>query len=261
MRLPAMIRSLTAVVAAAAAMMAGAAAHAQSGSLEPLYNRLNSLEQQVLTLTNRVEQLDYQVRELNSRVDLLARDVDFRFSELGSPGSGSAPTAAGGGAAPPPRLSTPALDGAPQGAAATTAPTLPSGTGTPSTGTAEAEFQAIRTMLDSRDYASADTALRAFIAAHPAHPLASSAFFWLGEIYYDRVDYQRAAETYAAGYANYPSGYKAADTLLKLGLSLLALNRPVDACATLNQLRAGFPSAPINIQQRADAARASAGCS
>jgi len=111
-----------------------------------------------------------------------------------------------------------------------------------------------------RAYTFRPQRLRNFIATYPAHPLASSAFYWLGEIYYDRADYQRAAETYAAGYANYPTGYKAADTLLKLGLSLLALNRTADACTTLNQLRVGFPSAPINIQQRADAARASAGC-
>jgi tol-pal system protein YbgF len=115
-------------------------------------------------------------------------------------------------------------------------------------------------MLDNREYAAADAALRSFIGAHPTHPLSSSAFFWLGEIYFDRGDYQRAAETYAAGFANYPTGYKAADTLLKLGLSLIQLGRPADACTTLNQLRTAFPNAPMNIQERAAQARATAGC-
>jgi len=278
------VAALVAAGVGAAAALAPAAAQ-DSAALTLILNRINELEGQVVNLTNRVEQLDYQVRELNSRVDLLSRDVDFRFSELGSPGSGSSGSS-GGASAPPPRLETPTLDsssgtlpgpltttpGSTQGATTgVTPPTIsggsPGNTGSAgstsaasATGTAEAEFQAIRAMLDNRDFASADAALRNFIGANPNHPLSSSAFFWLGEIYFDRADYQRAAETYAAGFANYPTGYKAADTLLKLGLSLVQLGRPSDACTTFNQLRNAFPNAPINIQQRADQARISAGC-
>ena len=139
-----------------------------------------------------------------------------------------------------------------------TPPALASGT--TATGTAEAEFQQIRTLLDNRDYAAADSSLRAFIAAHPAHPLASSAFFWLGEIYYDRADYQRAAETYAAGYANYPTGYKAADTLLKLGMTLRRLGQNQEACATFGELDRRFPDANPRLRERAGQERQAAGC-
>ena len=237
-----------------------------SGALALVLDRLNALESQMLTLTNRVEQLDYQVRELNSRVELLSRDVDFRFSELGSPGSGASSSSGPSSTGTPPaplRLETPVTNG--NNTASTTGATPPalasgSGSGTVSAGTPEAEFQAIRAMLDNRDFANADAALRNFIGANANHPLSSSAFFWLGEIYFDRADYQRAAETYAAGFANYPTGYKAADTLLKLSLSLIEIGRAPDACATLSKLRTEFPSAPINIQQRADQARISAGC-
>ncbi|MGF1625993.1 MAG: tol-pal system protein YbgF [Alphaproteobacteria bacterium] len=252
------------VTALVVAGIAGPAAAQESAALTLVLNRINDLESQMLNLTNRVEQLDYQVRELNSRVDLLSRDVDFRFSELGASGSGSTGSS-GGASAPPPRLETPLLDsgsltGSQSSATGVTPPVISGGTASTAAGTPEAEFQMIRTMLDNRDFAGADSALRTFIGAHPNHPLSSSAFFWLGEIYFDRGDYQRAAETYAAGFANYPSGYKAADTLLKLGLSLVQLGRPSDACTTFNQLRNAFPNAPINIQQRADQARISAGC-
>ena len=240
-----------------------------SGAMTMVLGRITDLENQLLSLTNRIEQLDYQVRELSSRVDLLSRDVDFRFSELGAPSSGastSGSTGGGGGSTaptPPLQLQSPTLDGGNQGSVTGVTPPQISGgstTAAATAGTPEAEFQTIRGMLDSRDYPAADAALRKFIGDHPNHPLASSAFFWLGEIYYERADYQRAAETYAAGFANYPSGYKAADTLLKLSLSLIELGRPSDGCTTLNQLRTAFPNAPINIQQRADQARASAGC-
>lgn len=256
---------LPAAVAAGFVWLAAAAPAAaqDAGAMTLILTRLNDLEAQMLNLTNRVEQLDYQVRELSSRVDLLSRDVDFRFSELGSPGSGASTSSQSPVQAPQqlPQLETPRLDSStlvPQGEA--TGVTPPTISGGAVAGTPEAEFQAIRTMLDNREFAAADAALRSFIGAHPNHPLSSSAFFWLGEIYFDRGDHQRAAETYAAGFANYPTGYKAADTLLKLGLSLIELGRPGDACTTLNQLRAAFPNAPINIQQRADQARFSAGC-
>ncbi|MEZ5668385.1 MAG: tol-pal system protein YbgF [Alphaproteobacteria bacterium] len=253
---------IPALAAGIALTFAAPAAAQDSGAVALVLDRLNALETQMLALTNRVEQLDYQVRELNSRVELLSRDVDFRFSELGG-----APSGVTGGSSPapqtpqtPPRLETPAL-GTTGSTTGVTPPTLSNGTGgSAAPGTPEAEFQAIRAMLDNRDYANADAALRTFISANPNHPLSSSAFFWLGEIYYDRADYQRAAETYAAGFANYPAGYKAADTLLKLSLALIELGRAPDACATLNKLRSDFPSAPINVQQRADQARISAGC-
>lgn len=239
-----------------------------SGAMTMILGRITELENQMLNLTNRIEQLDYQVRELSSRVDLLSRDVDFRFSELGAPSTGAATTGGGASTAPtPPRLETPTLDSGIQGGSATgvTPPQISSGgstaAATAGAGTPEAEFQSIRALLDARDYPAADAALRKFIGDYPNHPLASSAFFWLGEIYFERADYQRAAETYAAGFANYPNGYKAADTLLKLSLSLIELGRTSDGCTTLNQLRNAFPNAPINIQQRADQARASAGCS
>jgi tol-pal system protein YbgF len=253
--------------------VAAPAAAQDPGAMTLILNRLNDLEAQMLSLTNRVEQLDYQVRELNSRVDLLARDVDFRFSELGGTSTGAASSGTSSSGTLPqletPILESPTLDSgtlATQGTTTgVTPPAITGGSadgtgGVAAAGTPEAEFQTIRTMLDNREFAAADAALRNFIGQHPNHPLSSSAFFWLGEIYFDRADYQRAAETYAAGFANYPTGYKAADTLLKLGMSLVQLGRPNDACTTFNQLRTAFPNAPINIQQRADQARFSAGC-
>src|SRR5690606_30251574 len=143
------------------------AAAQDAGAMTLILNRLNDLETQMLSLTNRVEQLDYQVRELSSRVELLARDVDFRFSELGGSGSSGSSGSSGGTVQPTPpvpQLETPRLDSSPlpQGAATgVTPPTIRSGTATTGAvaGTPEAEFQAIRAMLDNREYAASDAAL------------------------------------------------------------------------------------------------------
>ncbi len=242
--------------AAVVAVMGAAGASAQDSNIGLLYDKLTTLEAQMSDLTNRVERLEYSVGQLTQRLEALARDVDFRFNELGG-SSGSSGAVSPSLTAPQP----PGNNGGGNsvGSSDVAAPSQTASLNIPN-GEAEQQFQFIRQLLDAGDYPTADASLRRFIEQYPTHPLASSAFFWLGEIYYDQRDYMRAAETYAAGLSNYPQGYKAPDTLLKLALALTELGRASDACAALNQLQTAYPTAPFNIQQRAITARATAGC-
>ncbi|MEK7327533.1 MAG: tetratricopeptide repeat protein, partial [Chloroflexota bacterium] len=50
------------------------------------------------------------------------------------------------------------------------------------------------------------------------------------------------------GYKGYPKGSKAPDNLLKLGMSLAALNRQGEACTTFTRLAKEFPDAPSNLK-------------
>ena len=234
----------------AATMATGAVA--QDSNIGILYDKLGALESQMSDLTNRVERLEYSVNQLTQRLEALARDVDFRFNELGGSGGSS-------GAVSPSLTAPQPPSGNDVGNNTVAAPSQTASLNVPN-GEAEQQFQFIRQLLDAGDYATADASLRRFIEQFPTHPLASSAFFWLGEIYFEQRDYMRAAETYAAGLSNYPQGYKAPDTLLKLALVLTELGRPADACNALNQLQTAYPTAPFNIQQRASTARAAAGC-
>ncbi|HXQ66585.1 MAG TPA: tol-pal system protein YbgF, partial [Alphaproteobacteria bacterium] len=58
----------------------------------------------------------------------------------------------------------------------------------------------------------------------------------------------------------YPKGTKAPDTLLKLGMSLVQLNRKKDACVLFTELDQRYPAAPTNVKQAVQRERQRAGC-
>ncbi|MBF0168636.1 MAG: tol-pal system protein YbgF [Alphaproteobacteria bacterium] len=91
-------------------------------------------------------------------------------------------------------------------------------------------------LLRGGDYDGAEKAFSGFIQANPKDALAGNAQYWLGETYYVRGDHQKAAVAFAEGYQKYPNSSKAADNLLKLGLSLDALGQKKEACTSYARL-------------------------
>jgi len=118
-------------------------------------------------------------------------------------------------------------------------------------GDPQAQYKHAFGLLRQADYAAAEEALRAFVEAHPEHDLAGNAKYWLGETYYVRNDYERAAVTFAEGFRNYPESNKAPDNLLKLGMSLARIDRVDDACGIFAELLDRYPDSARNIIQRA----------
>ncbi len=110
------------------------------------------------------------------------------------------------------------------------------------------------------DYPGAEEALRSFVQRYPNDPLAGNAEYWLGETYYVRKDYNNAAATFAEGYRKYPQSGKAADNLLKLGMSLGNVGQKKEACLTFSQLAHDFPKASGNITERANQEKQRLGC-
>lgn len=115
-------------------------------------------------------------------------------------------------------------------------------------------------LLRQADYAKAEQALRAFVEAHPEHELAGNAKYWLGETYYVRGNFSQAAVTFAEGFQTYPDSNKAPDNLLKLGMSLAAIDRTQDACGIFAELLSRYPEAARNILQRAQREQRRLGC-
>jgi tol-pal system protein YbgF len=116
-------------------------------------------------------------------------------------------------------------------------------------GTPDEQYKYVFGFLRENNYDKAEPALKAFIATYAANPLASSASYWLGEIYYLRQDYGRAAQTFFDGYKKSPQGPKAASSLLKLGMSLSHIDKREDACVTFAQLEQKFPDASSNTKK------------
>ena len=78
-----------------------------------------------------------------------------------------------------------------------------------------------------RDYRSAEAAFKSFLTRHSDDQLAGNAQYWLGQTYFARRKYKRAASAFLIGYKKYAKGTKASDSLMKLAVSLS------NACASV----------------------------
>jgi tol-pal system protein YbgF len=114
--------------------------------------------------------------------------------------------------------------------------------------------------LMQRDYEKAEAAFREFVSSFPSDPLAGNAQYWIGESYYQRGRYKDAADAFLKGYKSYRSNQKAADSLLKLGMSLAALGQKDAACSSFDELKTKYPAAEDDVRQTAASERQKAGC-
>jgi tol-pal system protein YbgF len=243
-----------------------------AGTAVNLELRLDQLETQMRNLTGSLEEANYSIDQLKSRLDKLVSDIDQRFSQLEHPGAPGAPPpgplaantapAPGAGANPATPPSQPGNLVAPGGAqtASRTPAAPPSTGGTLPTGSAQEQYNYAFGKLREADYPAAEQALRAFVQRYPNDALAGNAQYWLGETYYVRKDYNNAAATFAEGYRKYPQSGKAADNLLKLGMSLGNIGQKKEACLTFNQLAHDFPKASSNITERVAQEKQRLGC-
>jgi tol-pal system protein YbgF len=243
-------------------------------------------EEDLRALTGRVEELGYQVSRLSERVDKLAADMEYRLAQgaaVGEPPGASPPLMPppGPAAAPAPEAA-PAPGPAPGEVYPERQPrplgTMPAGEagmppgppaagpsnggGTvPDLGTPRQQYAQAYDLLRQGRYDQAEGAFSAFLAQHPQDPLAENARYWLGETFYARGNYARAAEVFVEGYQASKTGPKAPDTLLKLGMSLSAMGKQKEACATYKELARAFPEAPAAVKEKAAQEGRRAGCS
>ncbi len=115
-------------------------------------------------------------------------------------------------------------------------------------------------LLRQAKYDDAAAALQAFIDEHPDDKLAPNARYWLGETYYVRSEFVRAAEVFFEGYRLSPTASKAPDTLLKLGMALGNLGKKVEACAAFGKLADEFPTASASVRNTLERERLRYGC-
>ena len=105
-------------------------------------------------------------------------------------------------------------------------------------------------MLIQENFTEAEQFFNIFIGENPKDPLASNAYYWLGETFYVQKQFQKAAISFAKGYQQFPKGNKALDQLFKLALTFINLGKNEDACASFSKLDIEFPNAPKKIKSR-----------
>lgn len=121
-------------------------------------------------------------------------------------------------------------------------------------------YQKAFSLLRDKNYEEAEKYFRNFLSSFPDHNLVQNAKYWLGETYYVRDDFERAARLFAEGYQRFPEGSKAPDNLLKLGLSLGHMGNKTDACLTLAQIQRKFSRGAGAVLERAEQEMADMGC-
>jgi tol-pal system protein YbgF len=243
------------------------AAAAQS-EIARLTQRVTALEESLRTLTGQVESLSYTVQQL----------------QRGQAGGASGSSISGGLASPETqgiRASMPPSDAsrdaadtqsagaqvfAPTSTSAASAPQpgtlgtlrVPPGTSLP--GDEKAQLDAAMNVLYRGDYAGGAQALQSFVEQNPKSPYVSEAQYWLGEANYTQKAYREAATAYLTVVTKYPKSDKAPQSMVKLGMSLIAAGQKKDGCTTLGQVREMFPKANPSVLNMARMERERSGC-
>ncbi|MEO1160365.1 MAG: tol-pal system protein YbgF, partial [Pseudomonadota bacterium] len=101
-------------------------------------------------------------------------------------------------------------------------------------------FKQAQSSYRSRDFSGAVSGFRTFVTRHRQHELADDAQFLLGEAYYAQGNWKQAAQTYLAGYQNFPKSDKRGSNLLKLGMALNKLGQKKQACSTFAEVNKKF---------------------
>ncbi len=226
-------------------------------------------------VTGRFEELDNKLRRIEGRIERLVADVDFRLSALErGPGqvSGTASAAAtGDGPTAEPATGQVVAGIEPDGPAgdgpSSSVETLglipadePAGGEPERALTPDERYKEAFAILEAGGFQEAYDALTRFLEIHPAHELAPNASYWRCETLYARKMFGEAARCYALNLRDFPGGRKAPDNMVKLGMTLIRLERSDEACRTFAQLEQTFPDPPLNIRRAAQQGQRQANC-
>lgn len=225
-------------------------------------NRLSDLEEALRAATGKIEELEHQNDQLKSQIENLQKDLELRITELAT--KPEIPSVAAEPVATPATTATTTKAAAPAAA----------GDGTRTIGTVKAtgkepaksatpqqEYDDAFALLRQNKYDDAINAFNAFLQKYPENDLSGNVYFWVGEAYYVQENFEKASLQYARGFQNFPKGNKAADSLLKLALSLEKMSKKTEACTTLDKLSREFPNLKGTVRKKADESRKSLKCS
>ncbi|AYM59511.1 tol-pal system protein [Agrobacterium tumefaciens] len=104
-------------------------------------------------------------------------------------------------------------------------------------------YQAAYGHVLSGDYKLAEQGFQQYLQGYPKGTKAADASFWLGEAQYSQGKFNEAAKTFLNGHQTYGKSPKAPEMLMKLGMSLAALDNTETACATLREVPKRYPNA------------------
>jgi tol-pal system protein YbgF len=243
--------ALAAGLGIGAIVAAGGAAEAQQGvgSMTGMTARLSDLEAEVRRLTAMLEEVQNRQRLIAEEAARRFSDIEFRLTELeGGDVGGLQPV--------------PPLGGIGSGLGGGAAIGMAQGTDVGTVAPRDTQLAAVsvaeqgdldRAAADVQQgrYDQAEDRLRRFLRDYPASPLTGDAWYWLGESQLVRGATGEAARSYLSGYNADRRGARAPHNLYGLGVSLGRLGQINEACLTLREVGAQFPSAPDGLVAKA----------
>ena len=126
-------------------------------------------------------------------------------------------------------------------------------------GAGASQFDSSMNLLARAQYNEAKASFRAYADANPDDAdLSAQAIYWVGDISYVQHDYPNAARAFAEQIKKYPQSARGADSMLKLGQSLLAMGQNKEGCTTLGALKSKYPKASASTLAAATTARKTA---
>ena len=246
--------------------------------------RINQLETELRALTGQIEQQGFDIRKLQEEITTLkSQPQEATMTQMGRP-MGTNPLSeslygqqqSNGviNQPPPENMSAMNHQQVAQPTAATPQAAGQLGTLTqPQTAAGKAPYttasvsdnptevyEAAFSMVRDGYYDQAESGLTDFLTRFPEHTLAPNARYWLGETYYVRKEYPKAARVFADAYQKSPKGAKGPDNLLKLGLSLAGMGKTQDACVALKQLQTEYSGTANPVIDRAGKEMATLNC-
>lgn len=251
----------------AAQMQSGSGAGANEERLIEIENELRTLTGKIEQHENTIQQLQKTISEMQGRTVAAVSSDNQRPVPSGNSGDGfdselygSAPVAN----TPPLNMANP---DAPAPANAPTAGKLGQLQQNTVNGVIQAsptdpvnQYQQAFNDLRDRKYDDAQKGFEAFLAANPDSNLAPNAQYWLGETFYARNNFERAARVFAESYQKYSKGPKGPDSLLKLAMALAGMGKKEDACLSISQLRQEYSAGAGAVLARADQESRTLGC-
>ena len=281
----------------AAAEAAAQREQTQDSNIAALNQRASALEDSIRKLTGDIEVLNHRLDEIDLHIERVRKEFDYKLCSMtsqqlgaGQNGNSTLPCTTPDASLPPAvspptadtntnvvRLAPPPgnLGSLPQGTplpqaqqpaqfAPPPAPAVPASPVSPPNQTASidthAQFQTAMDLLARSQYDEARAAFRSFVDTNPKDPQAAEALYWLGDVAYVQKDYAGAEQAFVEELKKYPRSSRSPESMLKLGQSLLAMNKKQEGCMTLASLPSRYPSATRTIISQAEAIRHAGGC-
>ena len=223
--------------------------------LDSMLMQLQEMEQTLRQLTGEVETLRFKQDELQGRIDRVSVDMDIRFSEA------EKKLTAAENRIKKIEDEKAALEKAQKEAekrqkekelAAAKAAKNKEAQIKEKYGKVPAKelYEQAFASMQKKHYKAAQEEFEAFLFLHPKNELAGNAQYWLGESFFARSMYSKAAIAFAEGFQKYRDSQKAPDNLFKLGVTMSKLNKKEEACIAFKNFAKEYPKVSDSMKKR-----------